>query len=433
MLCDGHVKSLPGPLPAGIFYKLIKVIKRDFVFAIQTAYLKFVKRLVQKNEGMIDLFSGDVRLDDLDTAKRLFQQSRDGFLQLFNNSPVCMSMTTTNLGKRVYARVNRKFLEKFEFEESEIIGRTSVEIGILDAEESARVGAIIQEKGRLQNDYVKCIAKSGRIVHTVSSIELMELNGQNYLVSFFLDITKIIEQQAQIEQHMQQLEVVNRELETFSYSVSHDLRAPLRAIGGYARILEEDFYAVLDEEGKRILLAVQDNTRRMNSLIDDLLTFSKLGKREVMKKETDMNGLVAEVLLDLQLAGHKAEIKTGVLHPVQGDGTLLKQVLMNLLSNAVKYSSKKEKPVIEVTSELKDGQVSYTVKDNGEGFDMAYAHKLFGVFQRLHSTSEFEGSGVGLAIVQRIIYKHHGTIHATAEPGKGAAFTFCLPVHGKTF
>lgn len=351
-------------------------------------------------------------------------------MQLFNNSPVCMSMTTTSLGKRTYARVNQKFLEKFGFAESEIIGRTSVEIGILDAAESARVGGIIQEKGSLQNDYVKCIAKSGSIVHTVSSIELMELNGQTYLVSFFLDITKIIEQQAQIEQHLQQLEIVNRELETFSYSVSHDLRTPLRAIGGYAKMLEEDFYSVLDEEGKRILTAVQDNTRRMSSLIEDLLAFSKLGKREVLKKEVDMTRLVAEVLLDLQLAGHKAEVKTGALHAANGDGTLLKQALMNLISNAIKYSAKKEKPLVEITSDLKDGKVIYMIKDNGEGFDMAYAHKLFGVFQRLHSASEFEGSGVGLAIVQRIIYKHHGAIYAKAEPGKGALFTFELPLPG---
>lgn len=377
---------------------------------------------------MIDLFSSDIRLDDLETAKKLFQQSRDGFLQLFNNSPVCMSMTATSLGKRTYARVNKKFLETFGFAEAEIIGRTSVETGILDGEESARVGAIINEKGRLHNDYVKCITKSGRIVHTVSSIELMELNGQTYLVSFFIDITRIIEQQALIEQHMQQLEIVNKELETFSYSVSHDLRTPLRAIGGYAKMLEEDFDAVLDDEGRRILLAVQDNTRRMSGLIEDLLSFSKLGKREVLKKEVDMGRLASEVLLDLQLAGHKAEIRTGALHNVHGDGTLLKQVLMNLISNAIKYSSKKEKPLVEISSELKDGLVIYIVKDNGEGFDMAYAHKLFGVFQRLHSASEFEGSGVGLATVQRIIYKHHGNISARGEPGKGAVFTFELPV-----
>lgn len=376
---------------------------------------------------MVDLFSGDIRLDDLDTVKKLFQQSRDGFLQLFNNSPVCMSMTTASLGSRTYVRVNEKFLEKFGFDEHEIIGRTSVEIGILDAEESARVGAIIREKGRLQNDYVKCISKSGQIVHTVSSIELMELDGEHYLVSFFLDITKIIEQQTLIEQQIQQLEAVNRELETFSYSVSHDLRAPLRAIGGYAKILQEDFYASLDDEGKRILLAVQQNANRMSNLIDDLLAFSKLGKKEVLKKYVDMTRLVAEVLLDLQLTGHNAEIKTGALHPVKGDGSLLKQVLMNLLSNAIKYSSKKENPVVEISSEFEDNEVVYTVRDNGEGFDMAYVHKLFGVFQRLHNVSEFEGSGVGLAIVQRIIHKHHGTVYAEAEPGKGATFVFKIP------
>jgi PAS domain S-box-containing protein len=145
-------------------------------------------------------------------------------------------MTTTTLGKRVYVRVNKKFLEKFGFSEVEVIGRASVEIGILDAEESVKVGAIIKEKGRLQNDYVKCLTKEGEIVHTVSSIEMMEVKGEAYLVSFFVDITKMIKQQAIIERHAQQLEAMNKELESFSYSVSHDLRGPLRAINGYAAI-----------------------------------------------------------------------------------------------------------------------------------------------------------------------------------------------------
>src|SRR6218665_3635279 len=161
----------------------------------------------------MDLFSDNISIENLDKAIRLFRESRDGFVKLFNNSPVCMSMTTTTLGKRTYVHVNNKFLEKFGFSEEEIIGRTSIEIGILDTEESLRVGSIIKEKGRLQNDYVKCIAKDGQIVHTVSSIETMEMNGEAYLVSFFIDITKIIEQQHIIEQHVQQLETVNKELE----------------------------------------------------------------------------------------------------------------------------------------------------------------------------------------------------------------------------
>lgn len=378
----------------------------------------------------MDLFSDDIKIEDLGTATRLFKESRDGFLKLFNNSPVCMSMTTTTLGKRTYKRVNKKFLEKFEFTEDEIIGRSSVEIGILDHDESIRVGNIIKEKGRLQNDYVKCITKSGKIVHTVSSIEFMEMNEETLLVSFFVDITKIIEQQAIIEQHAQQLEAVNKELEAFSYSVSHDLRAPLRAIDGYTQTLEEDFFSLFNDEGKRMLTAIKRNAKKMGNLIDDLLAFAKLGKKAVTKTEIDMNGLFQEVLLDLkQATQHKAEITIGTLHPVKGDYTLLKQVVVNLLSNAVKYSSKKDKPVIEITSEIINNDVQYKVKDNGQGFDMKYVDKLFGVFQRLHSNEEFEGTGVGLAIVQRIINKHGGSVNASAELGKGATIGFKLPMN----
>ncbi len=377
----------------------------------------------------MDLFSNHIQINDLAAATKLFSESRAGFLTLFNNSPVCMSMTTTTPGKRVYKRVNNKFLEKFGYAESEIIGRTSVEVGILDEAESLRVGNLIKENGRFQNDYIKCIAKSGKIVHTVSSIEPMEMNGEMHLISFFIDITKMVEQQTIIEQQLQQLEEVNKELESFSYSVSHDLRAPLRAIDGYARILEEDFNAVLDEEGKRLLFTVQKNAKKMGNLIDDLLSFARLGKKALVKTTIDMNALVEEVLSDLKSAGnYKAEVKTANLHAITGDYALIKQVMINLISNGIKYSSKKENPVVEITSAIQNDRVVYTVKDNGEGFDMQYASKLFGVFQRLHSETDFEGTGVGLAIVQRIVNKHGGTINATAELGKGATFTFSLPL-----
>jgi PAS domain S-box-containing protein len=375
---------------------------------------------------MVDLFSGNVEIADLDLANRLLGESRAGFLKIFHGSPVCMSMTT--LENRKYVQVNQKFIEKFGFPKSDIIGRTSLEVGILDAEESARVGALIREKGRLHNDYVKCIDKDGKFVHTVSSIEKMEMSGEIYLVSFFLDITKIMDQQTVIERHLQQLEAVNKELEAFSYSVSHDLRAPLRAIDGYTKILEEDFNAILNDEGKKILSAVQRNAQKMGNLIEDLLSFAKLGEATVQKTNIDMSQLVHETLTDLQkTTNHRAELHVGTLHMAKGNYALIKQVIVNLISNAVKYSSKKEHPVVTISSERKDNQVIYTIRDNGEGFDMKYVDRLFGIFQRLHSDKEFEGTGVGLSIVQRILHKHGGTIRAQAELGQGATFVFVLP------
>ena len=338
-------------------------------------------------------------------------------------------MTTTTLGKRAYVRANEKFLSTFGYAEDEIVGRTSVEIGILDQPESDRVKQLITEKGRLQNDYVKCIAKDGRIVHTISSIEFMEMNGEQYLVSFFIDISRIIEQQGIIEQHARQLEALNKELESFSYSVSHDLRAPLRAINGYIKILEEDFTASLDEEGKRLLTTVQRNALKMDMLISDLLNFSKLGKLPVNKRMIDMNELVSEVVNEFRNTGSdRADVRVGTLHAVKGDRALIRQVMQNLIGNALKYSSKKDAPVVRISSDADNTNITFRVQDNGAGFDMKYAEKLFGVFQRLHKTSEFEGTGVGLAIVQRIINKHGGTITAVAEPGNGATFSFSIPV-----
>lgn len=226
----------------------------------------------------------------------------------------------------------------------------------------------------------------------------------------------------------EQLRSVNDELEAFSYSVSHDLRAPLRAVNGYAQMLNEDYSTKLDDEGKRLIDTIKYNAIKMGALIDDLLAFSRLGRKDVQKSEIDMNQLTEGVIIDInKCMDIKAEIKSSELHQINADYSLLHQVMFNLISNAIKYSSKKEYPIVEISSHEKDKEIIYSVKDNGVGFDMQFAHKLFGVFQRLHKASDFEGSGVGLAIVQRVINKHGGKIWVEAELDKGATFYFTLP------
>lgn len=218
------------------------------------------------------------------------------------------------------------------------------------------------------------------------------------------------------------------EMESFSYSVSHDLRAPLRAINGYANILEEDYNDRLDEEGKRLLKEVQQNARKMGVLIDDLLAFSRLGRKEIERSAIDMNRLAKQAIKETELASrHHASIKLWPLLPAKGDPALLQNVLNNLVSNAVKYSGKNEKPFIEIRSKRGNGELIYSVKDNGVGFDMLYEGKLFGVFQRLHSADEFPGTGVGLAMAKRIISKHKGRIWAQGKLNEGATFYFSLP------
>lgn len=227
----------------------------------------------------------------------------------------------------------------------------------------------------------------------------------------------------------EQLEEANRELESFSYSVSHDLRSPLRAVSGFSKILAQDHSGQLDGEGHRLLGIIQSEAARMGSLIDDLLAFSRLGRKALQPVMLDMAALIAPVLESLK-AGHvgaEPEVMIGSLPPAMADRSLLLQVWSNLLSNAFKFSSKVDKPVVEIGAISEDTEHIYFVRDNGAGFDPRFKAKLFGVFQRLHDLSEFTGTGVGLALVQRIVTRHGGRVWADGAPGKGATFYFTLP------
>lgn len=225
------------------------------------------------------------------------------------------------------------------------------------------------------------------------------------------------------------LEVINRDLESFTYSVTHDLRAPLRAIHGYAEILQSGYGDGLDDRGKQFLQKVLGNAERMEDLIEKMLAFSRLGRRKLNREPIDMNELVQEALDEVRtgISYKVPALEIGHLFPARGDRELIRQVVVNLVSNAFKYSSKQEAAVIEIGARQQDDELIFYVKDNGVGFDMAHIDKLFAVFQRLHSFSEFEGTGVGLAIVERIISHHGGRVWAESEPGKGATFSFSLP------
>jgi len=225
-----------------------------------------------------------------------------------------------------------------------------------------------------------------------------------------------------------QLETANKELEAFSYSVSHDLRAPLRAIDGFSRILMEDYAPQIPSEVGRYLKTIRENSQQMGHLIDDLLAFSHLSRQALSKQAIATADMVRQVLADLRTEqeGRQVEIVLGELPPCQADPGLLRQVWMNLLSNALKYTRKRKVARIEVGSQEQEGERVYFVRDNGTGFDMQYAGKLFGVFQRLHSERVFEGTGVGLAIVQRIVHRHGGRVWAEAVLSVGATFYFTL-------
>ncbi|MEG3224935.1 MAG: two-component sensor histidine kinase [Methanobacteriales archaeon Met13] len=242
-------------------------------------------------------------------------------------------------------------------------------------------------------------------------------------------VRKLHDLNQKLGKQTEELEEANEELEAFAYSVSHDLRVPLRAIDGFSRILVEDYESTLDEEGVRLLNIVRDNTAKMGHLIDDILLLSRAGRQEMKESEIDMKDLAKSVWEELQTdwEGREIKLKLEEMPKTRGDRALLTQVFQNLLSNSIKFTREKNPAMVEVGAQEGEDKITYYVRDNGAGFDMKYVDKLFGLFQRLHSPEEFEGTGVGLSIVQRIVKRHGGRVWGEGELDKGASIYFTLP------
>ncbi len=308
----------------------------------------------------------------------------------------------------------------------EIRGKTADEI--FGPGSSARYMAVVQKITAegvpyQSEDYLPKICKHFRF----TSIPL----GEYFLTTGF-DITDIRAAQKLAEQRQVELEAANQELETFAYSVSHDLRAPLRSIDGYSNILLEDYGDKLDAEGQRLLNVVRNSAVKMSRLRDDILAFSRAGRTAMNLSEVDMAEMVRAVIADPlapAIAGRKITIDIAELPPARGDRAMLERVWVNLIDNAVKYSAPKPDARVEIGAKVADGETIYFVRDNGVGFDMQYVDKLFGVFQRLHG-AEIPGTGIGLAIVKRLVSRHGGRVWAEGKPGEGATFYFTMPTVG---
>jgi PAS domain S-box-containing protein len=288
---------------------------------------------------------------------------------------------------------------------------------------------LFKEQGYVNNVEFEMIRKNGETFPVIVSAAAMK-NEHGEFVRSRSTVFDITERKKAEEK----VKLLNSEMEAFTYSVSHDLRAPLRSIDGYARILKEDFGAGMDKEANRLMDVVMRNARRMGKLIDDMLDFSRVGRKDLSRNRIDVDTMVDSIRRELMDHERGRDVRFDIrpLASVEADNNLMRQVWINLISNALKYTSKNLLTEITIDSRQENGHVVYSIRDNGVGFDMKYANKLFGVFQRLHKIEEFDGTGVGLALVHRIVSRHGGKVWAESEVNKGATFSFYIPSETNT-
>ena len=371
---------------------------------------------------------------------RELEKTKELYEDLYNNAPTMyISISADN---EEVVECNSTYLKKTGFSKEEVVGCSAYCICHEDSLEKARkTFEQFRREGVVKNEELQLRKKNGdRIDVLMNASAARDKHGKIIKSrSSFQDISslkeaeqKIMELNNKLNKQVVELKRVNDELEAFSYSVSHDLRSPLRAINGYAFTIEEEA-TELGEEGRNMLSKIRRNSERMGHLIDDLLQFSQMSRKKTKFGTFSMQNLVDQVIGELldSSTGKKVEIKIGDLPDAYGDHMMIRQVVFNLLSNAIKYSSLEEKPVIEVGSIKEKNSPVYFVKDNGVGFDMRYKHKLFGVFERLHEGTEFEGTGIGLAIVKRVVDRHDGGVWAESKVNEGAIFYFSIQANNK--
>ncbi|MEY2394047.1 MAG: hypothetical protein QOF94_392 [Acidobacteriaceae bacterium] len=361
--------------------------------------------------------------------RRLFETAKDGILILDAETGMVVD-------------VNPFLIATLGYSHEEFLGKAVWELGFFkDIVANEDNFAELREKEYLRYENLPLETIDGQRIEVEFISNLYLVNGCKVIQCIVRDVTARRKAEDAVIERTAQLEAANKELEAFSYSVSHDLRAPLRAMDGFSQAVLEDYGAQLPEEGRRNLQTIREGAQQMGALIDALLTFSRLSRLPLKKRVVDTGELVRDTIeeLDFQREGRLIEIRVGDLPPCQGDPALLKQVWLNLLSNALKYTRHRKPAVVEVgcmreaassqtcVEERKGREENvYFVRDNGTGFDMRYAGKLFGVFQRLHRAEDFAGTGVGLAIVHRIIHRHGGRVWADAAVDRGATFYFTL-------
>lgn len=384
------------------------------------------------------IFVLSIDITDRKHAEAALRQSERRFAKAFHANPAAMSITRLRDG--CFLDANASYQRLLGYRRDELIGRSGVELNIYaSAEQRAELVRALRQAGSLRANELTLRGKEGQLREVLFSLELIELDDEPCVLAIAYDITDRKRAEAEVRRLNEELEArvvertaelaaANKELEAFSYSVSHDLRAPLRAIDGFTGILLEDYAADLGDEARRYLGLVRGSAQQMGRLIDDLLAFSRLGRQPLARRPVEPAQLVRACLEELRAeqAGRQVVVSVGALPICSADPALLKQVWINLIANALKYTRSREVAWVEIGSRTEASETVYFVKDNGVGFDMRYSAKLFGVFQRLHREDEYEGTGVGLAIARRIVQRHGGRIWAAAEVDRGATLSFTL-------
>jgi PAS domain S-box-containing protein len=375
-------------------------------------------------------------------AEKKLSRSEEQFRFVFEKSTVGKSITSLDGN---FIKVNSAFADMLGYTIEEMQHLNFSDITYTDdiADSIQGLQSILNGKESVFKIEKRYKNKNGRIVFTDISVTLQhdDNNKPLYFMTSIIDITsrkqseeEILKLNSNLEQRVKerttQFEETNKELEAFSYSVSHDLRAPLRAIEGFSRIVMEDYSDKLDDEGKRLINVIRHNTKKMDGLITDLLELSRTGRLEMRFVPVNMSDMAKSIYNELASSEVMSTFKFSVseLPEVYADTTLMRQVWINLISNAIKYTLPKENRIIEINGYSENNHFVYSVKDSGVGFNPAYSNKLFVTFQRLHNAGDFEGTGVGLAIVQRIIRRHNGDVWAEGEVNNGSTFFFSLPI-----
>jgi len=376
-----------------------------------------IEDITERKRMEHDITASEVRY------RRLFETARDGILIL-------------NAGSGEITDVNPFLTDMLGYSRQELLGKKLWEIGFFkDVTASHQAFRTLQDEGYVRYEDLPLETKDGRPMEVEFVSNVYAIDGEQVIQCNIRDITERKHTQDEvnklnesINQRAAELEIANSELETFSYTVSHDLRAPLRSMNGFSKALFEDYPDKLDEQGRQYLKYIQESSNQMSQMIDDMLKLASITRGEIRKEPVNLSDVAASVAANLQITDPKRKVKFTIAPGIKayGDAGLLRIILENLLGNAWKYTAHTAGPVIEFNTAQIEGKTTYFVRDNGAGFNMAFSDKLFRPFQRLHSATEYAGTGVGLASVQRIIKRHGGRVRAEGKVEEGATFYFTL-------